>query len=684
MSGRVRIGVDIGGTFTDFTVLGADGAQRLWKEDSTPDDPVRAIETGLRALADQEGETVEQLLGRTDLFVHGTTIATNILIQRSGPPIGLLCTEGFRDTLYFRDGFKPERFNIRLPHPEPLVPRYLRLGVPERVGPRGEVQRPLDEDAVRAAAAEFRAAGVQAVAVAFLWSIANDAHERRACEVLAEELPGVEVRRSSDVLPEIREWERTSATVLSAYVLPAIGAYLRRLESMLAERALERAPLIMQINGGCSSIGEILRAPVTVLASGPAAAPAAALHHARRLGVRDLITMDMGGTSLDVCLIQDSRPVVSRTIRVEDQPIGVPGVEVSSIGAGGGSIAWVDAGGALRVGPRSAGARPGPACYDAGGTEPTVTDANVVLGALDPGAFLGGRRTLRADLAARAIDEHVAGRLGLDTVTAAAGIIRVVESNMVSAIRAVSVERGIDPRRFTLVAGGGGGAVHATRIARALGIARVIVPREAGTFCAFGMTVTDVRHDHARAWYAQTDGLDVATARRVYAELDAEARARLAESGFQGDDVVVERFVDARYPGQVHELTIPVPDPDADDFADAIAATFHAEHARRFTYDRPELPVELLHWRLAAAGVHAPAAASAPARTAWAPDEGMRQVWFERGFLDARIVVADALGAGDRLEGPAVVQAPTTTILLGPGDVLRVEDEETFLLDVGP
>jgi len=228
MTGRVRIGVDIGGTFTDFTVLGADGAQRLWKEDSTPDDPVRAIETGLRALADQGSETVEQLLGRTDLFVHGTTIATNILIQRSGPPIGLLCTEGFRDVLYFRDGYKPERFNIRLPHPEPLVPRYLRLGVPERVGPSGQVQRPLDEAAVRAAAVEFRAAGVQAVAVAFLWSIANDAHERRACDVLAEELPGVEVRRSSDVLPEIREWERTSATVLSAYVLPAIGAYLRR------------------------------------------------------------------------------------------------------------------------------------------------------------------------------------------------------------------------------------------------------------------------------------------------------------------------------------------------------------------------------------------------------------------------------------------------------------------------
>ena len=364
----------------------------------------------------------------------------------------------------------------------------------------------------------------------------------------------------------------------------------------------------MQINGGCSSIGEVLRAPVTVLASGPAAAPAAALHHARRLGVRDLITIDMGGTSFDVCLIQDGRPVVSRTIRVEDQPIGVPGVEVSSIGAGGGSIAWVDAGGALRVGPRSAGARPGPRLLrrrrsraDRHRRERRARGARRRRLPRRP------PRRCAPTSRARAIDEHVAGPLGLDTVAAAAGIVRVVESNMVSAIRAVSVERGIDPRRFTIVAGGGGGALHAARIARALGIARVIVPREAGTFCAFGMTVTDVRHDHARAWYAQTDGLDVATVRAAVRGARRRGPRAAGGSGFRGDQVTVERFVDARYPARCTSSRSRCPIRPADGFAEAVARTFHAEHQRRFTYERPELAVELLHWRLAASGVHAEA-----------------------------------------------------------------------------
>jgi N-methylhydantoinase A len=681
----LRIGVDIGGTFTDFTVLGEDGSILLWKEDSTPEAPVRAIESGLAAVAAELGEDVATLLRRTALLVHGTTIATNILIQRSGPPIGLLCTEGFRDVLYFRDGYKRERFNIRLPHPDPLVPRYLRLGVPGRIGPRGEELVPLDEAAVRAAAATFRAEGVEAVAVAFLWSVANEAHEVRACELLAEELPGVAVRRSSAVLPEIREWERTSATALSAYVLPAIGDYLRRLERSLGGAGLARAPLVMQINGGCASIEEILAAPVNVLASGPAAAPAAALAHAAALGGRDLICIDMGGTSFDVCLIQDGRAAVSRDIRVDEQPVGVPGVEVTSVGAGGGSIAWVDAGGALRVGPRSAGARPGPAAYGQGGEEPTVTDANVVLGVLDPDAFLGGRRALHVELAAAAIERHVARPLGLDVVGAAAGIVRIVESNMVAAIRAVSLERGIDPRRFTLVSGGGAGGVHATRIARALGIARVVVPREAGTLCAFGMAVTDVRHDHARALHAQTDALDVARVRALYAELDAEARERLRASGFADDAIRLERAVDARYPGQVHELTVPVPAECGDDLAAQIEAAFHAEHRRRFTYDRTELPVELLHWRVAASGSTGRAAAragqsAAASSASWQPT---RRVVLDGELREVAVHDATALPAGVSVAGPAVLQAPTTTVLLQPGDGLRVLDDGTFLIDVG-
>ncbi len=684
MTGDLRIGIDIGGTFTDFTVLADDGGLVLWKEDSTPDEPGRAVRQGLAAVAERLGTDVGGLLGRTSLLVHGTTIATNILIQRSGPAIGLLCTEGFRDVLYFRDGFKPDRFDIHLEHPAPLVPRHLRIGVPERMDGAGRVIVPLDEDAVRRAAAAFREAGVRAVAIAFLWSVADASHEQRARAILAEELPDVEVRCSSDVLPEIREWERTSATVLSAYVLPAIGTYLRELEQRLAADGLVRAPLIMQINGGCASIPEILRAPVSVLASGPAAAPAAALHHATQLGTGDLITIDMGGTSLDVCLIQDGRAAVSRGIRVEEQPVGVPGVEVSSIGAGGGSIAWVDGGGALRVGPRSAGSRPGPACYGLGGTLPTVTDANVVLGAIDPEGFLGGRRALRRDLAEQAIAEHVATPLGLDVVRAAAGIVRVVESTMAAAIRAVSLERGIDPRRFTLVAGGGAGGIHATSLARALGMARVVIPREAGTLCAFGMTVTDVRHDHARAFHAQTDALAAADVLDLYAELEHEARGRLAASGFADDAIALDRFVDARYPGQVHELTVPVPSDDGDDLPARIAAAFHAEHTRRFTYAREELPVELLHWRLTAAG-RAHRAAIRPATPAAAADAGAGRttLWLDGVELrDVPVVAADGIGPGARVEGPAVLRSETTTIVLRAGDVLTASAEGAFVIDL--
>ncbi|MCW3066042.1 MAG: hypothetical protein JWN32_3214, partial [Solirubrobacterales bacterium] len=350
MSIEYRIGVDIGGTFTDFTLLGSGGELWLWKEDSTPQDPLAAIERGLAALAAQRGVGLEDLLSATRLFVHGTTIATNLLIQRDGPRTALLCTEGFRDLLHFRDGFKSERFDIHFPHPEPLVPRWLRIGVAERVGPGGEVVRPLDEAAVVAACARMRDAQIEAVAIALLWSIANPAHERRVAEIVTAELPDAHVVCSSDVLSELREWERTSATVLSAYVRPRIASYLTRLESTLKAARLPAAPLVMQVNGGCGQVADILRRPVSVLSSGPTAAPAAALHAGRGIGARDLITMDIGGTSCDVCIIRDGQPGVSRELRVDDQPLGVPGIEIHSIGAGGGSIASVDAGGALRVG----------------------------------------------------------------------------------------------------------------------------------------------------------------------------------------------------------------------------------------------------------------------------------------------------------------------------------------------
>ena len=682
-----RIGIDIGGTFTDFTVVAADGEVLLWKEDSTPDEPQQAIVTGLQAIARQLGMDVQGLLSSTSLMVHGTTVATNMLIQRNGPLVGLLCTEGFRDILHLRDGFKPDRFNRHLPHPGTFVDRWLRLGVPERVTADGEVLRRLDEDAVRAAAGRFRDAGVQAVAVAFLWSMVRPEHELRAAELLREELPGIHVVCSHAVLPEIREWERTSATVLSAYILPTIANYLTALEARLTEGGLGKPLLIMQINGGCARVPAVIERPVNTLASGPAAAPAAALHYARTIG-DDLITLDMGGTSLDVCLIRGGRPSMSRSVQVASQPIGVPAVEVHSVGAGGGSIAWVDDGGALRVGPQSAGARPGPACYDHGGTKPTVTDANVVLGYLAPDAFLGGRRTLRADLSAAVLDEHVAEPLGLNTVDAALGVISVVNTNMVAAIRSVSVERGLDPRRFTLVSGGGAGGLHCAELARELGIQQVFVPLEAGVFCSFGMTVTDVRHDHVAAHYAVSDTILLDEVSALLRDMEAKATAELLEESFAPEDITTERWVDARYAGQHNEITIPVPASEqlGPEDRERLIATFHEEHHAQFAYSRPGLPIEFLHWRVAGAGRHDGSAAAPPAVELQdaAPTRVGEAHFAGHGTVDTGLYEVAELDLGSRVAGPAVVYAPTTTIVVPPGDVLSRHSREGFVLDVAP
>lgn len=691
---RYRLGIDIGGTFTDFTLVSTDGQVWLWKEDSTPGNSAEAIESGLAALATERGVSIRDLLADTDLVVHGTTIATNMLIQRSGPRIGLLATDGFRDVLYFRDGFKAERFNIRLDHPGQFVDRYLRFPVRERVTGDGHVELPLVEADVHLAAQHFRTAGVEAVAVAFLWSIVNPVHELRAAEILRELLPDLTVVTSHDVLPEIREWERTSAATISAYIVRGLERYLTRFEEVLRGAGMTRPPMIMQINGGCAAVPEILRRPINALASGPAAAPAATQFHLGTGGSRDAITIDMGGTSFDVCVLRRGAPAMSRNVQVEQQPVGVAAVEVHSVGAGGGSIAWIDDGGALRVGPRSAGSSPGPAAYGRGGTEPTVTDANVVAGYLVPEAFLGGRRRLRDDLAYQAITSQIAGPLGIEPVKAAAGILRVVNWNMISAIRAVSVERGIDPRTFNLVVGGGAGGLHATRLARALGIRRVIVPREAGALCSFGMTVTNIRHDHLSAFHTISTDANFEAIDAVIADLEEEARAGLAAEGFAEGSIRLQRLVDARYPGQVHELTVPAPDgtPYSGTHMRAIERAFHEAHAERYTYARPELPVELLHWRVTAFADTASALrleesdAAAPGCSVSASEAqiGTRDAYFDEsgGLVPTPVYASERLVDGVRVEGPAIVAAPTTTIVLNPGDVLSIGPGKRFEIDV--
>jgi N-methylhydantoinase A len=683
-----RIGVDIGGTFTDLVVAGDDGSTLLWKEDTTPEQPEQAVQTGLTRVAEQLGHDLHDLLAQVVLFVHGSTVATNMVVQRSGATVGLICTRGFRDVLYFRNGFKWDRFNPRLARPDDFVPRRLRLGVNERTSADGAVLETLDETSVVRAAHALRKEGVEAVAVALLWAHANPAHEQRVRELLREELPGTAILLSSDILPELGEWVRTSATVLSAYVYAGSRDYLERLGEWLGEQGLDARLLAMQVNGGCATLEQTLRVPVNTIHSGPAAAPAAALQVGRRVSARDMISIDMGGTSFDVCLIKDGEVPRSRAIDIEHQPIGIPGVEIHSIGAGGGSIAWIDAGGALRVGPQSAGAHPGPAAYGQDGDRPTVTDANVVLGYLSPGAFLGGRRQLRADLAEDAVRRHVADPLGIDVVKAASGIVRIVNQAMVDAIGVVSVERGIDPRPLVLVAGGGAGALHAGRLAVELGMSRVLVPAEAGTLSASGMTVTDVRHDYARALHATSIDAQLESANALLAELDERARSDLDRSGFRDGRVRLQRWVDSRYVAQVHELMVPVPEGALDEASLlAVAESFHRLHEKRYGWAAPERIVEFLHWRVTGTGLidtrdelRLDELEPVPAEAACT---GSRSAWFDElgGFVETPAYAADRFPRGGELYGPAVVDSETTTIVVFPGQRLLADGLGTFLLE---
>jgi N-methylhydantoinase A len=688
----LRIGVDIGGTFTDLTVVDATGATQLvWKEDTTPERYEAAIQRGLRAIAGELGRSLGDLLGDVSVFVHGSTIATNTLIERNGPTIGLVTTAGFRDVLYFRDGFKADRYNIRLPHPDPIVDRHLRLGVVERVLADGSVATELDEASVRAAAATLRAQDVAAIAVALLWSHVNPAHERRVREILQAELPDTPILLSSEVLPVGGEWVRTSATALSAYIFPATSHYLAQLEQWLAGEGLPSTLLVMQVSGGCARAEQCLKIPVSLAHSGPAAAPVAARTVAARApdaDSGDVIAIDMGGTSFDVTLIQQGAVPVERGMRIDDQPIGVPAVDLHSIGAGGGSLAWVDSGGALRVGPESAGSTPGPAAYGNGGTRPTVTDANLVLGYL-PETLLGGRKRLSRELAVEAIRAHVAEPMGLTVEQAAAGILRVVDEDMTSAMRAVSIERGIDPRGYLVVAGGGAGGLHAARLTRGLGIRQMMVPAESGGLSAYGMTVTDVRHDYAFALHTKSDAPDLDAVRAGFDRLERQALADLEAGGLPADTLSFERTVDARYVGQAHSLMTALPSRELDAAALAeLRERFDAAHQERYTFALPDATVEFLNWRLVAtAKRHVdPAAtfAALPEEGPAAEPSGSRSALFapyER-FADTPTYAAAELPAGATLTGPAIVDSDTSTIVVPPGDRLVADGRGSFLVTI--
>jgi N-methylhydantoinase A len=659
------IGIDVGGTFTDIVVAGPDGASVIAKAPTTPADQSDGVLHGIALAAARLGRDAAGLLADTGRIVHGTTVATNALLEGKTAPMGMLTTEGHRDVIEMREGLKPDRYNLRMTPPRPLVPRRLRLGVRERLREDGSTETPLDPASLDAALDTLAAAGVQAVAVCFLHAWRNPSHERKAAEAARARLPDAFVTTSAEVLPQIKEFERFSTTVANAAVGPVIGAYLRRLQARLETAGYAGPLFVMLSHGGVASAAEAARLAAGTALSGPAGGVAAAVALAKSGLASDLITFDMGGTSTDIALVQDGAPTLSPGRAVGDVRIALPGLDIVTLGAGGGSIAALDRSGLLRVGPESAGAQPGPACYGQGGTSATVTDANLLLGYLDPGGLLGGTKSLDRDAAAAAVGD-VATRLGLTPELAAAGILRVVNARMADGVRVATVRRGVDPRRFALLAFGGAAGLHVSAIAAELGIARVVVPRAASVLSAWGMLNTDLRVELTRS---QTTGIELAALQAAYAAMEQEGRARLG--GFTGE-VAVHRAADMRYGEQVFEINVTLDHIDwsAPGAAEAIAAAFHARHRALYTYALEDQEAVLVNARLSVIGRLAPTAQDVAATATKSALVGQRKVWLD-GWTDVPVYDFARLADRDSLKGPAIVASETTTVLLRRGDAAR-------------
>ena len=579
-----RIGIDVGGTFTDLVLVDDAGGVTHGKSPSTPTDQSVGVKEGLTLLADLLGIELSAMLARTERIVHGTTVATNALLERRGARVGLLTTAGHIDILEMREGLKDDRYNLRVAPPDPLVPRDRRLGVEERMRPDGRVETPISEASLAQAIDQLRREKVEAVAVCYLHSYRDPSHERTTGEAVRAAMPEAYVSLSSEVMPEIKEYERTCTTVVNAYVGPALELYLKRLETRLREAGFEGPLLVIQSHGGVATVADAVRLAAGAVLSGPAGGVAGSRHAARLIGHGDLIPFDMGGTSTDISLVVGGEAAIASDRRLAGQRVGLQSLDIVSIGAGGGSMARVDAGGVLHVGPESSGAAPGPACYGRGGTVATVTDANLVLGYLDAASFLGGRSRLDTEAAERAVD-RIAEALRVDRMTAAEGIHRVVNTRMAEGIRLVSVRRGIDPRRFALLSCGGAAGLHLTDLARQLDLRRVVVPRLAAVLSAWGMLASDLRYEVARTHVGDTSALAADDLRRIFEEMEDEGRRRLGDARFEGA-VHVRRSADMRYGEQIFEIPVPLDGVDwaGEDLVAQIADAFHARHEALYTY----------------------------------------------------------------------------------------------------
>ena len=671
----MQIGVDIGGTFTDIVALGDDGRLHLTKVPTTPKDLLRGVADAVRDVLALAGAQA----GEVARFIHGTTVATNAILEQTGAVTGVLMTAGFEDVLELGRQKRSRMYDLDMDPETPafLAPRRRRVGIRERLDARGAVLTPLDEAQVRAEVARLRDEGVQALAVCYLFSFLDPTHERRTRDLIREVAPGVAVSLSSEVDPTFREYERLCVTAFDAYLGPLVARYLAGLRETLRRLGVGAVPQIMRSRGGIVSAAVAAQHPVTLFLSGPAGGVIGAQFAAERSGVRDFISLDMGGTSNDVSVVHGGRPAVAAEGRIGPYPVRTPMVDVNTIGAGGGSIAWLDAAGGLRVGPRSAGAEPGPACYGRGGDRPTVTDASLLLGYLNPENFAGGSLRLDARAAETAV-ASVAGRLGLDVVATAAGIHRVVNARMADQIRLMTIQRGYDPREFTLVLLGGAGPVHGVALAEELGLRDVLVPEAPGVLSALGLLAAAVEHHHARTYPSVVASADLTAVNALLRGLDAAGRAQMRDEEVPPDAVEVAYAADMRYVGQAYELAVPIPAPLAPKDLAEVQTAFHAVHERVYGYARAGHAVEFVNFR-AVHTCHLPKPRVRPADRArgGAADARVaeRPVHFAPGgFVPTPIYARPRLPLGVELAGPAIVEQPDTTTVVPPGWRARVEE----------
>ena len=690
-----RVGADIGGTFTDVVLIGSDGTFATKKVSSTPESYGRAIVQGISELIAEGGVPCEALSG----VAHASTIATNAIIELKGAKTGLITTRGFRDVLEMRRLRIPVLYDLQYRKPPPLVPRHLRLEVEERMGPRGAVWAELNEGSVVAAAQKLKEAGVASVAIALLHAYADPAHERRVEEIVRAHLPeGTYITRSADILPEIREYERTSTAVVNAYIGPVVSDYLGALENDIRDIGVAAPIGIVQSNGGVMSIEAARRRPASIVESGPAAGVIAGARLARALGLAKAISFDMGGTTAKSAMIEDGEPaktteyevgsginLSSKLVKGGGYPIKLPFIDVSEIGAGGGSIVSLDRAGALRVGPRSAGADPGPVCYGLGGAEPTFTDAMVATGYLNRDAIAGGRVKLDADRALATLQERIAGPLGLPLEEAAHGVYTIAAATMTRAVKAVTTYRGRDPRDFTLIAFGGNGPVAAVAVARALSIATVLIPPAPGVFSALGLLMSDVEHEFGASLFRRLDAIPDAELDAAFAALEGRARDELAADGYRPDEVSLRRSAELRYAGQAYELTIAADEPDG---PAAIAASFHAEHQQTYGHSAADDPVDLVSLRVSARRIAKDALSFADVAGATTDAGGesraTRRAYFGRdlGFADTPVLRRSAL-ARDWRAGPLIVEEYDATCVVPPGARARLDALGNIEIDVG-